>query len=413
MEPLVSPDGEWIAYVRIPVERMAETQNRLTVLPAAGGEPRDLTIEMDRAPNEYRWTPDSKVLIFTAASWGNVEIYRVDVASGEVEKIIAGQMETQYIDVGPEGGVAYVASTPLSPPELFWHGPGAGESTQLTEANTGFLEDVIVQETHEMRFTGPDGKQLQGWYILPVGYEEGQQAPLAFNIHGGPHVMWSPATRSMWHEWQFHAARGYVVFYINPRGAGGYGQEFLSDLHAAWGDVAFDDLMAGVDVLLEKGFVDEERMAVTGGSYGGYMTAWIVGHTDRFKSAVTQRGVYNLVSFYGTCDVPMLVSSEYDVEPWEDPDLLWEHSPLAYAQNVKTPLLIVHSENDFRVPIEQGEQLFAFVRRATDTPVKLLRYPRDGHELSRSGEPKHRISRLTEMIEWFDEYVGMEPPEDE
>ena len=138
------------------------------------------------------------------------------------------------------------------------------------------------------------------------------------------------------------------------------------------------------------------------------MTGWIVGHTDRFKSAVSQRGVYNLSSFYGTSDVPMLISGEYDVEPWEDHQLLWEHSPLAYAQNVKTPLLLIHSENDYRVPIEQAEQFFAFVRRSTDTPIKLLRYPRDGHELSRSGEPKHRVSRLTEIMEWFDKYCKEE-----
>ena len=159
--------------------------------------------------------------------------------------------------------------------------------------------------------------------------------------------------------------------------------------------------MAGVDTLLEKGFVDEQRMAVTGGSYGGYMTAWVVGHTDRFAAAVSQRGVYNLISFYGTSDVPTLISSEFDVHPWEDHELLWKHSPLAYAHQIKTPLLIIHSENDFRVPIEQGEQLFAFVRRSGGT-VELVRYPRDGHELSRSGEPEHRVSRLTRMVNWFD-----------
>jgi dipeptidyl aminopeptidase/acylaminoacyl peptidase len=207
----------------------------------------------------------------------------------------------------------------------------------------------------------------------------------------------------MFHEWQSHAASGYVVFYCNPRGGDGYGEDFRQALHADWGKVAFDDIMSGVDVLLEKGFADKGRMAVTGGSYGGYMTAWIVGHTDRFVSAVTQRGVYNLISFYGTTDVPDLITSDFDVEVWEDPDLLWKHSPLAYAQNIKTPLLIIHSENDYRVPIEQAEQLFAFVRRNGGT-VKMLRYPRDGHELSRSGEPEHRVSRLTEMIAWFDKY---------
>ena len=135
------------------------------------------------------------------------------------------------------------------------------------------------------------------------------------------------------------------------------------------------------------------------------MTAWIIAHSDRFKAAVSQRGVYNISSFYGTSDVPLLMSNEFDAEPWEDHDVYWDNSPLKYAANIRTPLLLIHSENDFRVPIEQAEQLFAWVHRATETPVHLLRYPREGHELSRSGEPEHRISRLTEMVNWFDKYA--------
>lgn len=407
-DPLPSPDGAWIAFVRLPHERMSDSLPRLAVIPSQGGKPRDLTRTFDRSPVSFRWARDSRALIFSADSQGDCEIYRVSPEGGAVEKLVAGRMEVQALDTGPGGGVAFVATTPLSPPELFRQTLGAEEPVQLTQANAVFLGEVIVQETREMRFTGPGGEELQGWIILPVGYEEGSKYPLAFNIHGGPHVMWGPSARTMWHEWQLHAAEGYVVFYANPRGADGYGEAFRFALHADWGEVAFDDLMAGVDALLEEGFVDETRMAVTGGSYGGYMTAWMVGHTDRFKAAVTQRGVYNLVSFYGTSDIPMFIPDEYDTEPWEDPQKLWEHSPLAYAHHVKTPLLIIHSENDFRVPIEQAEQLFAFIRRSTDTPVKLIRFPRDGHELSRSGEPKHRARRLTEMVAWFDQYCQPE-----
>ncbi len=402
--PTPSPDGKRIAYVRVPVENMSAAQTRLTVMPSRGGKPRDLTLEFDRAVSAFEWSPDSSMLYFVAPSLGDTLVYRVPADGGEVEQVVSGHMETQYMHVGPDGGVAFAASTPMSPPELFWQPARSTRPRQLTSANKDFLDSVIVQKTQEMHFKSPSGVTLQGWYILPIGYEQGKKYPLAFNVHGGPHVMWSSSARSMWHEWQFHAASGYAVFYCNPRGADGYGQQFTDDLHAAWGDVAFDDLMAGIDALLKKGFVDEKRMALTGGSYGGYMTGWIVGHTNRFKCAVTQRGVYNLLSFYGTSDVPMLISNEYDVEPWEDPDLLWQHSPLAYAHKVRTPLLIIASENDYRVPIEQSEQLFAFIRRATNTPVELVRYPRDGHELSRSGEPDHRISRLKRMLGWFDKY---------
>ena len=262
-----------------------------------------------------------------------------------------------------------------------------------------------MQDVHELRFESPNG-QIQGWYLLPLNYEKGERYPLALNIHGGPHVAWGFSTKSMWHEWQFHAARGYAVFYCNPSGSGGYGEAFMRKLHAAWGPVAMTDIMAGVDALLELGIADGKRMAITGGSFGGYMTAWIITHTSRFKAAVSQRGVYNITSFYGTSDVPLLMSNEFDAEPWEDHDVYWDNSPLKYAADIKTPLLLIHSENDFRVPIEQAEQLFAWVRRATDTPIRMLRYPREGHELSRSGEPGHRISRLNEMIEWFDRYVN-------
>jgi dipeptidyl aminopeptidase/acylaminoacyl peptidase len=273
----------------------------------------------------------------------------------------------------------------------------------MISVNQEFLSGVFVHERHEIRYTPEGGQEIQGWYILPAHYEAGKTYPLALNIHGGPHVMWGASTQSIWHEMQFQAAQGYVVFYCNPRGAGGYGEAFQMALHAAWGDVAYTDIMAGVEMLIEKGFVDPTRMAITGGSYGGYMTAWIVGHTNRFVSAVSIRGVYNLLSFYGTSDVPLLITNEFDVEPWENPTLLWQHSPLAYAHQIKTPLLVIHSENDFRVPISDGEQLFAYVRRSGGT-VQMVRFPRDGHELSRSGEPEHRVSSLTHMIDWFNKY---------
>lgn len=405
--PLPSPDGQWIAYLRTPTTNFFASLQRLTVIPAAGGPPRDLTVEFDRAVVAFRWSADSRHLVFNAPDRGAVEIYRVPVEGGAVEKIVSGLMDTELFDVGPEGGVAFTASTPLSPPELFWQAPGADEPTQVTTANAALLDEVVVQETHEMWFTAPDGQEIQGWYILPVGYEEGQTYPLAFNIHGGPHVMWSASAKSMWHEWQFHAARGYAVFYCNPRGGDGYGAAFQDAIHNGWGEADFPDLMAGIDALLEKGFVDPERMAVTGGSYGGFMTAWVVGHTDRFAAAVSQRGVYSMLSFYGTTDIPALGTHELDAEPWEDYAKLWELSPLAYAHQIKTPLLLIHSEHDFRVPIAEAEQLFAFVRRSGGT-VRMLRYPRDGHELSRSGEPKHRVSRLEEMVSWFDTYCKPE-----
>lgn len=404
--PLPSPDGKYIAFAYTPVHQEGGigANSRLAVIELNNGDVIDLATQLDRSIESYVWSDDSQSIYFNFGDWGTTPVFKVDVASGAFAPVVQGNYQVGSFDVGGSGQVVGVVNTAINPYELYVFPTGDVDKTPLTAFNEKWLAEVIVQETHEIRYTSPSGTELQGWYIYPVGYEEGKQYPLALNIHGGPRAMWASSEPSMFHEWQFHAARGYAVFYCNPRGAEGYGEKFKFDLYSAWGDVAMEDIMTGVDLMIDKGFVDADRLAITGGSYGGYMTSWIVGHTDRFKSAVTQRGVYNLVSFYGTSDIPILISNDFNVEPWEDHELLWKHSPLAYAKNVTTPLLILHAENDFRVPIEQAEQLFAWVRRATDTPVEMWRYPREGHELSRSGEPEHRVSRLTKMVEWFDKY---------
>jgi dipeptidyl aminopeptidase/acylaminoacyl peptidase len=398
-----SPDGQWIAFQRTPREKLSLRLGRLSVMAADGGEIRDLSLDLDRSIGDFKWIPDSRGLVFTALSYGGIEVYSVSLADGQIEKLISGEMHVEAFDIDDDAGIAYTASTPFNPSELFWQDSSVDAPAQLTHVNQPFLDSVIVQETHEMRWKSPGGVEIQGWYMLPVGYEEGKTYPLAFNIHGGPHVMWGPSMKSMWHEWQFQAARGYVVFYANPRGADGYGEAFRLALQGEWGSVAYDDLMAGIDTLLEQGFIDPTRMGVTGGSYGGYMTAWIIGQTNRFAAAASLRGVYNLLGFQGTTDIPSFITEQFGVEPWEDPMFLWDRSPVKYAPQIKTPLLIMHSENDYRVPISEGEMLFAYVRRNGGT-VKLVRYPREGHELTRSGEPEHRVNSLMQIINWFDQY---------
>ncbi len=399
--PQLSPDGKWIACGRSQIG-VTDMPTRLLIMASDGTETRVINESIDREALDWAWSPDN-VLALTVESEGNVLPWRYEPATDTLCQSDKGTYDIEQIDIGAGSLMAMTVSTPRNPQELYLLVDG--ELMEATGFNHGWLDEVMVQEVHELRFDSPYG-EVQGWYLLPVNYEAGETYPLALNIHGGPHASWGFSTKSMWHEWQFHAARGYAVFYCNPHGSGGYGEAFERKLHAAWGPVAMDDIMAGVEAFLRLGIADEERMAITGGSYGGYMTAWIVSHTDRFKSAVAQRGVYNISSFYGTSDVPLLMSNEFDAEPWDNHDVFWDNSPLKYAADIKTPLLLIHSENDFRVPIEQAEQLFAWVRRATDTPIHMLRYPREGHELSRSGEPGHRISRLTEMVDWFDRYAG-------
>ena len=399
--PQLSPDGKWIACGRSQIG-VTDMPTRLLILASDGTETRVINESIDREAVDWAWSPDN-VLALTFESKGKVLPWSYDPATGNLCQAHDGIYDIEQIDIGAGGLMAMTVSTPQNPQELCLLVDG--ELKEATGFNHEWLDEVTVQDVHELRFDSPHG-DVQGWYLLPVDYEAGVKYPLALNIHGGPHASWGFSTKSMWHEWQFHAARGYAVFYCNPHGSGGYGEDFERKLHAAWGPVAMDDIMAGLEAFLRLGIADEERMAITGGSYGGYMTAWIISHTDRFKSAVAQRGVYNISSFYGTSDVPLLMSNEFDAEPWDNHDVYWDNSPLKYAAEINTPLLLIHSEDDFRVPIEQAEQLFAWVRRATDTPIHLLRYPREGHELSRSGEPGHRISRLTEMVDWFDRYTG-------
>jgi len=207
----------------------------------------------------------------------------------------------------------------------------------------------------------------------------------------------------MWVEWHLHAARGYAVFFCNPRGSAGYGGAFATAIQNDWGDHVMADILAGVDHVVAQGFVDPRRLALTGGSYAGYMTAWIVGHDQRFACAWAQRGLYSLLSFFGTSDIPQLIEREFEMFPFDDVERAWRQSPLAYVRNIRTPLVIEHQDQDYRCPVSEAEQLYAALKRLR-RDVTFIRYPREGHEMSRSGEPRHRVDRLNRMVAWFDRY---------
>lgn len=401
---LAAPRGDQVAFLHRSVDRYAERLTRLALVSAAGGAVRELTGAFDREVDagSLRWSADGRWLYFSAGSEGARGIWRLRPGAPAAQ-VLTGELEVTGHDLAADGGIAAALSSAADPSALHWLDAAAAAPRALAQPNADFLKEVCVQPVHEQRFRSPDGQALQGWLMLPPDHAPGMRHPLALNIHGGPHAMWGPAAQSMWHEWQLHAARGYAVFFCNPRGSDGYGEAFRMALHQAWGEVALRDILAGVDHVLAGGQIDPERLAITGGSYGGYMTAWIIGHSDRFRAAVAQRGVYNLVSFFGVTDIPLFLNDEFDATPAQDADLLWRHSPLAHAANIRTPLLILHSENDFRVPISDAEQLFALIK-LQGGEVAFVRYPRDGHELSRSGEPRHRVDRLQRTLAWFDRY---------
>ncbi len=400
--PQVSPDGRWIAALRVFDEGSWGHTVHLAVMPAGGGVVRVLTETLDRSVEVFHWSSDSRSLYFQAGDHGDVGIYRVSARGGGIELIVGGRRMVLGFSVDRAGRIAFTASTPERPTDLYF---AAGKSEKrLSNFNDQLLSEREIAKTQAVRFKAPDGYELQGWLLRPAGFRKGRRKyPLAVNVHGGPHVMWGPSMPNLWLEWQLHAARGYAVFFSNPRGSEGYGEPHTDAIHNEWGELAMNDVLAGVEAVVGMGFVDPGRMALTGGSYAGYLTAWIVGHDHRFACAWAQRGLYNLLSWYGATDVPQLIEREFDGFAFDNVEKLWQQSPLAYVRNIRTPLAIEHQDQDYRCPIADAEQLYTALKRLK-RPVVFYRYPREGHEMSRSGEPQHRVDRLNRMVAWFDKY---------
>jgi dipeptidyl aminopeptidase/acylaminoacyl peptidase len=398
----ISPDGQWVAFQRHREDRHEFRNTTLAICPVDGGDLIDLTATLDRCIADFVWGRDSAHIYFTQTANGVANLYRAGVATGAVEQLTDDVQEITSFDVDEQGRVVFAASTPADPSALFLRETD-GRVIPLYQPNARFVAEHSVCGVEPVQYACGEFT-IQGWIIAPPGFDASRKYPLALEIHGGPSAMWGAATRSMWHEFQTLANRGYVVFYCNPRGSGGYGEHFLGANCGDWGDGPMRDILTGVDLATARGYIDTGRMVMTGGSYGGYLTAWIVGRDQRFKAAVAQRGVYNLISMRGVTDIPAFNDRETGATPWEDINQLWRLSPLSLAPNVQTPLLLEHSELDYRVPISQAEELYLALR-TFNKKVELLRWPREGHELSRSGEPRHRVERITRIVDWFDQYA--------
>ncbi|MFN8481806.1 MAG: S9 family peptidase [Anaerolineae bacterium] len=398
--PTVSPDGRWIAALRKPEERATGQNTRLCIFPIDGGEARDLTLALDRSIFGYQWTTDGALLALVEDN-GDTSVRRVTL--DETAATVVGG--TRIVDdfAAADGGIAFIASAPDAPSDLWFRDTDGGER-RLTDIHARLLAEREVIIPQEIRYPAPDGLEIQGWVLYPPGFDPNRAYPMAVFIHGGPHTMWGPSFRSLWPDWQAAAGQGYVVFFCNPRGSEGYGQAFQTALHDGWGEADYRDILAGIDEVVARGGIDTNRICVTGGSYGGFMTAWLIGHDRRFRAAVAQRGVYHLMSFYGTSDAYELIESEFSGEPWQEVEKLWRHSPLAYAPDIHTPLLILHADLDYRAPISDAEQLFSILRRLGRT-VEMVRYPREGHELTRSGEPAHRVDHLRRILDWWAQHA--------
>jgi acylaminoacyl-peptidase len=273
---------------------------------------------------------------------------------------------------------------------------------RLTALNERLLAEVELAVPEELAFQGAEGWGLQGWVMRPPHARPGENVPAVLEIHGGPAAMYG---YSFFFEFQLLAARGYAVIYSNPRGSTGYGRQFSGAVVRDWGGKDYEDVMAGLDAALARGGIDATRLGVAGGSYGGFMTAWVVSHTDRFKAAVTMRLLASWASFFGTSDIgPSFTLDHIGAAPWEHLDLLLEHSPYTYVANIQTPLLILHSDSDFRCPLSEAEQLFTALKWL-GRETELVIFEGQSHDLSRNGHPRSRVIRLNEIAGWFENYI--------
>ncbi|MFX0183225.1 MAG: S9 family peptidase [Candidatus Hodarchaeota archaeon] len=401
----ISPDGKYLSFEAIREETIYDdTQIFLFDLEKGYyGEFDCITEEYKRSTVQSRWS-SNKTLLFLSPSNGRTNIHRINVNDRKVEAVVTEDRNINFFAVSKNASrIAYEVSHSSFPSDIFWcTGDGSGEE-RVTDANHEFLEKNKPAQVEVFMYER-EGVELQGWVFFPDNHNPNEKLPVVLEIHGGPAAMWCPHEKTLFHEWNTLVSEGYAVVFCNPRGSDGYGIEFRSAVFKNWGTIAANDILKGLDEALTKfPFLDENRIAVTGGSYGGYMTAWLVTHTDRFKAAVAQRGVYEFIAFGSTTDIPIWFEKQYGGEIVDLYAENWQDSPIAHIKNLNTPFLIIHSENDFRVPVVSAEQLFWLGKRYGKN-VEFVRYPRDGHELSRSGEPRHIIDRINRIVEWIRKY---------
>ena len=407
--PAWSPNGDLIAYVGTR-EIAAGLYDRLWVLPAAGGEPRCLTADQDLCVGDHvisdmrgghgmhvRWDASGHRVYFPAALEARTEIYSAGL-DGDVREEVGGHRQVYDWDLSA-GVLAYCAADVTGPGEV--HVLDGSGDRQLTRLNP-WLAERSVPVPERMEFTAADGWKIEGWLLKPAGFDPSRKWPLVMEVHGGPHGEYGNV---FFHEFQVLAGKGFLVFYANPRGSAGYGEEFMKAVVKDWGGKDYLDLMTALDQLIaQTGFVDTERMGIGGGSYGGFMTNWTIGHTDRFKAAVAMRSIANFVSFYASGDIGLWADQEFGPIDWKDPQAQWDMSPLKFVENIRTPLLLTHGEMDLRCPIHQAEELFGALRMRRQT-VELARFPDESHDLSRGGRPDRRVERLNRIEGWFSRFL--------
>jgi len=420
-EPNWSPDGKWIAYTATKrevttIDSIAE-DTHVWVVDAVGGQRREVAGKLDRRARSPRWAGNSRQIFFLAGDEGETKLWAARNEGEELREIFPHpetseprpdrplpgrpfQISSFSLSARPASQVAFVLGDSFHPGEV-WTAAAISPPVlqRISRHNDDLMRGLRLSGPIEIKYKSFDGVQIQGWLLKPLGWRSDRKYPLILSVHGGPHGMSGWGFNA---TFQIYASRGYGVLYLNPRGSSGYGQKFSDGTLGEWGGGDYSDLMAGVDEALRRqSWISPDRLGVTGGSYGGFMTNWIITQTPRFKAAVASASVSNLISFYSTSLYQDLIHAEFGGFPWDDYDLLWRWSPLRYVKQAQTPTLFIHGEQDNDVHITQAEEMYmALKRRGVET--LLVRYPREGHGLR---EPQHRVDALERTLGWFDKFL--------
>ncbi len=424
----VSPDGKqitFIASVSQPVRSYSQPDLWVMDL-ASGAKPRNLTANFDFdigggltgdnvAPrggggNPPIWSADGRSINMLYVKEGKANLGSFDVAHGKLKDVTSGnQAVVNYRAVPDASKFVLLISTPTRVGDLFWLEKPGADPKQLTRINDELFSKLNLTEPEEVWYTSFDGKKVQTWVQKPPDFDANKKYPLILNIHGGPHAAYGFIFD---HEFQWMAAKGYVVLYPNPRGSTSYGQEFGNIIQHNYPGDDYKDLMAGVDELIRRGYIDDKKMGVTGGSGGGLLTNWTVGQTTRFAAAVSQRDIASWTDWWYTADFTLFQPSWFKAPPFEDPEDYKRRSPITYVNKIQTPLMLILGEVDWRTPTGPGGEAMFRALKYRRIPTVMVRFPNESHELSRSGQPWHRIERLQHIVGWFDKWImGVPKPE--